>query len=356
MTNQPALTRLRFKNWRSLRDVTIDNLTPITVFVGANSSGKTNIFDAFRFLRDAKTRGALEAAYAWRIREKVRTMGVDNNSHVELKASFTPGVLGQSMSLQVEVRFLENELIAAGFGGERAGSIEQVDLADKITSQFIMQRWQLLRENFMPPTALPSDRDPGDLYLIEPSARNVPSMLYFMQKTQPHIYDELQSDLRWLLSHVDKTEAEQDDVETRLVIRETEHHGEIALTISAGTARIIAMLTAYYALDMRTPELPGLVVIEEPDTAIHPLLLQNFVELLRGYTEKENPRQFILTTHNPMFLNFFKPEEVRIVERNEQGETTVSNVDMDVANVWLEHDGAYNLGNLWTTRLLGGVP
>jgi AAA15 family ATPase/GTPase len=36
------LTRMTFKNWRSLRDVTID-FTSITLFIGANSSGKTNI-------------------------------------------------------------------------------------------------------------------------------------------------------------------------------------------------------------------------------------------------------------------------------------------------------------------------
>src|SRR5260221_6123457 len=90
MTNQPALTRLRFKKWRSLRDVTIDNLTPITVFVGANSSGKTNIFDAFQFLRDAEVKDALEAAYAWRVREKIRTMDVGDDEKVELELSFTP--------------------------------------------------------------------------------------------------------------------------------------------------------------------------------------------------------------------------------------------------------------------------
>ncbi|SRR5258708_2579229 len=358
MTNQPALTRLRFKNWRSLRDVTIDNLTPITVFVGANSSGKTNIFDAFRFLRDVENKGGTEAAYAWRIREKIRTMGASDNESVELGLFFAPRDSKQTMEWQLEVKFARNELssVAIKSGSRGPMPYDQADAALDQTTQFIGQRWQLLQENFMPLSTIPSESDLGSFYLIDPSVRNTSSMLYFMEKTQPEVYDTLQTDLRWLLSHVEKTEAEQDDNETRLVVRETVLKGEKALTISAGTARIIAMLTAYYALDMRTPELPGLVVIEEPDTAIHPLLLQKFVELLRGYTEKENPRQFILTTHNPMFLNFFKPEEVRIVERNEQGETTVSNVDMDVANVWLEHDGAYNLGNLWTTRLLGGVP
>jgi len=355
MANQPALTGIHFKNWRSLRDVTIDNLTPITVFVGANSSGKTNIFDAFRFLRDAETDGTIEANYAWRVREKIRTMGVANEEPVGLTLFLNPNYFDGVVQHLERLVFEGNTVFF--FGGNSKSELFQQELNEnKKTSEYITRCWQLLSENFMPPRSIPSESDPGNSYLIEPSARNVPFMLYVMQQTKSQIYSELQKDLRWLLSHIDKTEVEQDDLEIRLMVRESDHSGEKASTISAGTSRLIAMLTAYYALDMRTSDLPGLIVIEEPDTAIHPLLLQKFVELLRGYTEKENPRQFILTTHNPMFLNFFKPEEVRIVERDEHGETTVSNVDMDVAKVWLEQDGAYNLGNLWTTRLLGGVP
>jgi predicted ATPase len=64
------------------------------------------------------------------------------------------------------------------------------------------------------------------------------------------------------------------------------HGGKEAPTISAGTARLLAMLTAYYALDVRLAQIqmPGLVVIEEPDTALNPWLLRNFVEQLRNYT------------------------------------------------------------------------
>jgi predicted ATPase len=117
------------------------------------------------------------------------------------------------------------------------------------------------------------------------------------------------------------------------------------------------MLTAYYALDMRNAEQPGLVVIEEPDIAIHPLLLGNLVDLLRSYTERKGySRQFILTTHNPQMLNYFEPSEVRIVERDASGVTTVNPVNEKVAEVWRQHDGAFNLGSLWTTRLIGGVP
>jgi predicted ATPase len=52
----PIIERLRVKNYRSLADVDID-LGSMTVFVGKNGSGKSNIVDVLRFVRDAITHG-----------------------------------------------------------------------------------------------------------------------------------------------------------------------------------------------------------------------------------------------------------------------------------------------------------
>jgi predicted ATPase len=81
------LTRLRFRNWRSLRDVTIE-LSPITVFIGANSSGKTNIVDALYFLRDALESNVREAVFVRQGLEKIRTLGADQNAPVEIELSY----------------------------------------------------------------------------------------------------------------------------------------------------------------------------------------------------------------------------------------------------------------------------
>src|SRR5258708_4197504 len=149
MTDQLVSTGLRFKQRRSLRDVTIDNLTPITVFVGANSSGKRNIFDAFRFLRDVENKGGTEAAYAWRIREKIRTMSASDNESVELGLFFAPRDSKQTMEWQLEVKFARNELssVAIKSGSRGPMPYDQADAALDQTTQFIGQRWQLLQEN-----------------------------------------------------------------------------------------------------------------------------------------------------------------------------------------------------------------
>lgn len=50
------IERLRLRNFRSFKDVDIE-LRPLNIVVGANASGKTNLVQAFRFLRDLAQHG-----------------------------------------------------------------------------------------------------------------------------------------------------------------------------------------------------------------------------------------------------------------------------------------------------------
>ena len=54
------LTRLRVKNFRSIADIDIP-LSPLAVLVGSNDSGKSNVVDALRFVRDVFARGLDQA-------------------------------------------------------------------------------------------------------------------------------------------------------------------------------------------------------------------------------------------------------------------------------------------------------
>ena len=386
------LTQLRFKNWRSLRDVTISDLTPITVFVGANSSGKSNIVEALNFLRQMVKEDAPEAVYFQAQRQKIRNLQASDQAPIEIAFSFALGDydnLSYLLAMQPEgdkTKFVERLTDSAGnvlptidgrgvvqhnngetgntlYRGRRNqqpslllsnGRFPGEELPIQVAYAFVTQRWQILRENFSPGFYMAASEYTNS-YLVDEFAHNIPAVLEFMQRIHPEIYAEVQNDVNILLSHVEKLETRRDERETRIVLHEKMHGGTEAPTISGGTARVLAMLTAYYALDMRSPELPGLVVIEEPDTAIHPLLLENLVDLLRSYTERQDrPRQFILTTHNPHFLDYFRPEEVRVVERDpETGETFVDTISDSVKEIWLPK---HSLGDAWTSRVIGGIP
>lgn len=378
------LKNLRLKNWRSLRDVNIDFHPEITVLIGANSSGKTNIIDALYFIRDSFDENFMQAVY-------------NRDGGTKIHSFTTPLSEPVSIEYQIDIpnfktiKYLENLLfsdnrflfhikrtisdankilldpkkytpqpppdfegVETGWGDEFAHKDEDMSKISKAVREAITQRWQLLDENFMP-YLVTGTSNIGDIYRIDPCADNVVFMLDFMQNTKPDLYNELQDDFRYLLGHVKKVEAVRDEREARIKINETSHPDREAPTISAGTARILAVLTAVYALDMRLSDMPGLVVVEEPETSLNPSLLKNFVEMLRGYA-RDKKRQFILTTHNPAFLNHFKPEEVRVVSRDENGDSIVNPVPDYIDDIWLkDNDEDYQLGDVWLTNAFGGV-
>ncbi|MHB8629986.1 MAG: AAA family ATPase [Aggregatilineales bacterium] len=394
------LTQLHFKNWRTLRDVKIDNMTPITVFIGANSSGKTNILDALHFLRRATTNGIVDSVQAWDGRRNIRFAGATDNDEIVLAYSFKARPDLETITSQLAMKFEGQDIpfsfrshlqygpnklsddgymevplrdfrvLPAIFIDEKTDELfKQLQIVSELIKRNSGKRWQLLKENFAAPTSIESNQQ-LDSYSIAPDASNVPRILELMSQAAPEVYEELQADLLYLLPHI--TRVHIDHTENRIKLRVNERTINIdAPTVSAGTNRILSMLTAYHVLSIptddtilglpkdslpyvRTVDLPGLVVIEEPDTAIHPLLLGNLVELLRSYTERKEPRQFILTTHNPQLLNYFQPEEVRLVERDPgTGETYVDTIPDSIKEIWLPK---HRLGEAWTSRVLGGIP
>jgi predicted ATPase len=381
-----VITRLRLKNWRSLRDVTIDDLQPINVFIGANASGKTNILDALYFAREMVERDIVQAVYNRGGGEKIRSLGASVDDSVEIEfttrlpelkrlSTYQPvtwitGIIFSEERFRFRVKrtLLENDqpvlddptYMPALPASEDIGAIpfdasgvdhQTAALLWNTFKTYVTSRWQMLDENFMPSLGREnSNRD--STTVIDRCADNLVFMLDFMKGTRPDVYHQLEDDVRYLLEHVNQVQTERDEHEARLLVYEVNYPDKQAPTVSAGTARMFAMLAAYYALDMRLVKQPGLVVIEEPDTALNPGLLKNFVEQLREYVDRPEPRQFILTTHNPTFLNYFNPEEVRIVSRDEQGYTTVDRVPDYIKDIWLEEHG---LGEVWLTNAFGGV-
>ena len=46
------ISRLRIKNWRNFKEAEIKNISDVVYILGPNASGKSNVLDAIRFLRD----------------------------------------------------------------------------------------------------------------------------------------------------------------------------------------------------------------------------------------------------------------------------------------------------------------
>ena len=55
-----------------------------------------------------------------------------------------------------------------------------------------------------------------------------------------------------------------------------------------------------------------LVIVEEPENAVHPWILRQFVDACRSAKDK----QTILTTHSPALISYVRPDEIVVVWRS----------------------------------------
>lgn len=197
------------------------------------------------------------------------------------------------------------------------------------------------------PLGEPSDRiDSGEL---SPNADNLPTIL---AELHPKVLGEIRADLASLVPGIASFDVRPEGDEIRLEIELS--GGEIlpARLVSAGTLRILALLTA-----LRSAPLPHLLCIEEPENGIYPGRLRALLALLheattRNYEEEARealeeeqrglpglagisinqlPTQIILTTHSPVGLAALRsrPQHLRFVDmvrRNGERVTRVRTV------------------------------
>jgi predicted ATPase len=120
-----------------------------------------------------------------------------------------------------------------------------------------------------------------------------------------------------------------------------------AFNMSDGTLRAFGILLALFQNDR-----PDLLLIEEPETSLHPAATAALVETLRQESERS---QIIISTHSPEVLDLASPEEdsFKIVTWS-KGQTSVGNV-AGAAKASLQQHLA-SAGELFRMRILDAPP
>ncbi len=113
---------------------------------------------------------------------------------------------------------------------------------------------------------------------------------------------------------------------------------------SDGTLRFICLAT----LLLQT-ELPGIIVLDEPELGLHPFAIAQLAEMLRAVSRAS---QVLMATQSVTLMNQFELADLIVVERR-NGVSVFDRPDPDRLRDWLAD---YSLGDLWEKNLLGGCP
>ena len=118
--------------------------------------------------------------------------------------------------------------------------------------------------------------------------------------------------------------------------------------ISDGTLRFMALAT----LLLQPPKtMPSLIVIDEPELGLHP----KAISLLAGLIKKASENaQIVLATQSPNLLDEFDADKVVVIERDEQQRTSVfKQLNSEQLKEWVEE---YTTSELWDKNVIGGRP
>ena len=105
---------------------------------------------------------------------------------------------------------------------------------------------------------------------------------------------------------------------------------------------------------------PRLCAVDNADHGLNPRLARSLMECLcEWYLDTSEPRQILLTTHNPLVLDGLPLQDDRVrlftVSRTNSGRTSIRRVNLD--NRLREKAGqGWSLSRLWVMGHLGGVP
>lgn len=114
--------------------------------------------------------------------------------------------------------------------------------------------------------------------------------------------------------------------------------------LSDGTLRFICLTTL-----LGQPQLPGLIVLDEPELGLHPFAIVQLAGMLRAASQES---QVLLATQSVTLMNQFELGDLVVVERRD-GASVFERPDPDRLSEWLDE---YSLGELWEKNLLGGRP
>ena len=374
------LSSLVVRNYRSLRDTTIV-LGDLTLFIGANASGKSAILDALRLLGEAVqvrdfrapvfSRGGI-LNMAWKGQEA---------SHIELtvvledadkRFEWSVRLVRQAHDFHVEEQAYETpygspptQLLSAERGegwwwsgeeGERvrlkqpsstcalAAASADASFPAREVSEFV-GRWGFFDPS---PFLLRRDWNLPDSGRFDPHGRNLGETLHALSVSSPGVLEKVVSATRSVVGLPSEIEVRESEDRFFFVQREEGLRFPVnQMGVSSGTLRTLALMTALYG----QPE-TALIGIEEPENYIHPAALSSFVEHMLDARDRV---QFMVTTHSPLLLDFLDdPAAVNIVKRDDQRGTIVSKGgDPDSVRKALDASG-FGLGEYYQTRGFGG--
>jgi predicted ATPase len=175
---------------------------------------------------------------------------------------------------------------------------------------------------------------------------NLPNVIQYLKERHGDRLDRIFATLRRRVPRLDSVLAEaMPDGRLLLQIKDAPFDRPVLSRFASdGTLKMLA-----YLVVLLSPNPAQFVGIEEPENFLHPRLLPELAEECRAATDRS---QLLVTTHSPFFLDAMKPEEVRVLYRDDDGFTQAIRTS-DIPGIPEFAQAGASMGHLWLEGRFG---
>jgi energy-coupling factor transporter ATP-binding protein EcfA2 len=337
MTKNFFVQKVIVKNFGCLKDVAFE-LTPFHVLIGPNDSGKSTILRALATIYQG-----LSGKYI----EKFPRFGWENpipdlSIEIHFSNEIICGLDKRENDIQLYFKNEKNSTLLQ-HGDFWGGPTKIPEPFRSAFSKDILRGVRLVKLDpkilTKPGGLIPENRESLKVDANQPLASLYDTIL----NQEPEAFLAITKKVRELFPTVDKI----------LLRNVSESYKEISIRLKSGETVPIQFvsdgLLYYLAFSAMLYYDPcDLLLIEEPENGLHPARIANVINLMRQLGETT---QIIFTTHSPLVVNEFQPEEVSLVIRDPDKGSAITRIQ--ATHNFAERARVYSLGELWVSYANG---
>jgi len=366
------LKKLTIRNFKAIQNMVIE-FTPLTVLIGENGCGKSTILQALDLLCSVSSRDIPEylREKGWDFEDIKSQCNADSVKSIEFITTWNLLVKGNSETIEwsLSIDFNKGWIIRekiTNISDNRTVLSYHFDDQDDIPTSLGQLNIQSSALKYLAGTSNIADEIDQLFFFLsdstvfgllspdkirngnkQPNTRNIgaggETLAYCidkMNKSEKQQLDKMVSDLIGVSVEIHTSDL-GNKVEMSVTFITTESMMSVdSLHISDGLLRIIAF--AVISMEKKITLLAtndgalmttnsgealvvskdylknGMILLDEIEDGINPYMTEKIVSLLRELNDKQK-RQIIVTTHSPVILNDFNPEEIIFLWKDKRG-------------------------------------
>ena len=361
-----TLEQLTVKNFKSIREQTLA-LGKLNVFIGANGAGKSNLIEVFRFLREIVNQNLTTYTGTKGGADTLLYFGRKNSREMSFSLEFGEGSRSNAYSIELLGTSDDGFIISneTTFYHERDKYQKPYDHAVSYSAR----ESGLKSDSHISARQVATDLDSYRVYhfhdtsdtasvkglgnvddnrYLRPQAENLAAFLYWMQQKRLDHFANIQDTVRQIAPFFEEFQLAPSKLNENKIRLEWKENGSDAYfnasSLSDGTLRFLCLSTL-----LLQPELPKVVLLDEPELGLHPAAITLLAGLLSSAATRT---QVIVATQSVTLVNQFEPDSVWAVDRQD-GHSIFQHLNQKDMAAWLDD---YGLGELWEKNVLGARP